>query len=88
MRGEKFHEGIEIQRRDRPFGAPILKRVPRLRSIQDDGGTVGVFEVMWVAGNRQFAGDRLGRSRRVRDGENSYQQERNTMHGDDCLQRD
>src|SRR5262249_40854799 len=46
MRLEEAGEGVEVQRLQGAIGAPVLQRVPRMRSAQDERGAAGVREVV------------------------------------------
>ena len=58
MRLEEADEGIEVQRSDGPLAPPILQRVPRLRSAQDERSAARVLEVIRIPGlsERPFDG--------------------------------
>ena len=60
MRLEETEEGIEVQRSDGPFAPPILQRVPRLRSAQDERSPPRVLEVIRIPGlfERPYDGSR------------------------------
>ena len=50
MRLEEADEGIEVQWSDGPFAPPILQRVPRLRSAQDERSAPRLLEVIRIPG--------------------------------------
>src|SRR5205807_9281043 len=50
MRLEEADESIEVQRSDRSLAPPILQRVPRLRSAQDERSAARFLEVIRIPG--------------------------------------
>ena len=46
MGGEEIDEGFEVQGFERSVATPILKGVPRLRSVQDENHAVGVLKII------------------------------------------
>ena len=55
--GQELHKGVEIRRLQCPIGAPILKRVPAMRSVQDENRAMGVLEVVRIAGGHERSGN-------------------------------
>src|SRR5262245_62764614 len=58
MRLEEADEGVEVQRLQGAMGAPVLQRVPRMRSAQDERGAAGVREVVRILRGPERGTDR------------------------------
>ena len=57
MRLQEADEVSEVQRLDRPIGAPILKRVPGMRSAKEERFAVCILKVVGIGGLSEWSVD-------------------------------
>lgn len=57
MRLQKIDEGPEVQRLDRFVCAPVLKRIPRMWSTQDERSAARIHEVIRIRGKSKRSSD-------------------------------